>query len=63
MSFTAQYHGECPDCGQEMKGTEVGYQGEDLKHTKCPEGLPDETMGRHERKCGECFQIHAGECA
>lgn len=62
MSFTAQYHGECPRCGNELQGTEARYVGEDVVHVKCPEAAPDDAMHRNERSCGDCFTIHAGDC-
>lgn len=58
-TFTAQYHGFCADCGEEVKGTEVLYntRGE-LVHARCPELLGD-VIGE---PCPRCFCIHAGEC-
>lgn len=70
MSFTAQYHGECGFCGEELKGTETSYaEDKTLVHTgSCliPYNTGVDpvatTLHRNERKCGDCFQIHAGEC-
>lgn len=37
VSFTAEYHGECSDCGLEIKGKEVVYDGDNnLVHVTCP---------------------------
>lgn len=69
MSFEARYHGECGFCGEEMKGTDCSYAPDGIiTHTGCL--IPYSTgvdpiatvMHRNEKRCGQCFQIHAGEC-
>lgn len=68
MSFEARYHGECGFCGEEMKGTMCSFAADDvLVHTDClvpyATGVdPAARTGRNERRCPDCFQIHAGEC-
>jgi hypothetical protein len=65
MSFTAQYNGSCAECGGNLKGKECRYNGEDeIVHVTCPDHVDpmDDRLGRHERLCGTCFTIHAGEC-
>lgn len=38
MSFTAEYHGPCANCGSDVKDTEVSYNGaDDLEHVVCPD--------------------------
>lgn len=57
MSFRAQYHGECADCGGELKDTDARHNADDeIVHVKCP---PEDSR---EDVCSKCFQIHVGEC-
>lgn len=64
MSFEAKYHGHCAnDCGDRIEpGDQVEYIGDELVHGHCD--LPDDPdePTRNERRCPDCFTIHAGEC-
>lgn len=69
MSFVARYPGSCAFCGKQMQGTDCSYAEEKvLMHTSClvpyiTGADPIATaIHRNEKRCGECFQIHAGEC-
>lgn len=62
MSFTAQYPGECADCGERIaQGDHVTYRADELVHVTCPSGRPlfdkpDAPL------CSRCFCYHTGEC-
>lgn len=57
MTFRAQYHGECADCGGELKDTESYYNGYgEIQHVSCPKEPSRAEM------CTSCFLIHAGDC-
>lgn len=66
MSFTAQYHGTCTSCDGRIKpGQECRYDDDEIEHVKCPEEedpILNDTPARNERRCGDCFTIHAGPC-
>jgi hypothetical protein len=52
MSFTGKYPGECGDCGEQTKGTEVEFDGTNtLVHVICPEAVPDKPVA----VCPSCF--------
>lgn len=64
MSFEAKYTGVCCQCAE---GIEIGqlcqyWDDQEVGHVKCPIDQVEERLGRHERTCGQCFAIHAGEC-
>jgi len=67
VSFTAKYFGACTfeGCatGVINPGDEVEFVSgtRDLVHVECITDTSDEPQ-RNERKCTECWQIHAGEC-
>ena len=67
MSFIAKYLGACTneECatGVIQPGDEIEFVGNtgDLVHVECI-GDTDAKPGRQERRCTECWQIHAGEC-
>jgi hypothetical protein len=71
MAFIARFPGLCGHCDEELKGSECSYaHDETIVHTDCllpynneVRGSTDASIARNERKCGDCFQIHAGECA
>lgn len=64
MSFQAKYPGVCCQCNEDIvPGQECQYWGDEVGHVKCPEVVDLDAPGRNERRCGDCFQIHAGECA
>ena len=69
-SFEAKYPGECPGCLQQLQGYQVCYTDDGaLVHLECYPSYvvalterDPATIGRNERSCSLCFQIHAGEC-
>jgi hypothetical protein len=68
VSFIAAYPGDCAHCGDEIKDTSTNYANDgELVHTGClipyNTGVnPGVTVGRNEKLCEHCFQIHAGDC-
>jgi hypothetical protein len=63
-TFEARFWGTCVACHERIvPGESVTYSEDDeLVHAACsPQPDPDEPR-RNERKCPECFTIHAGEC-
>lgn len=63
MSFQAKYPGSCTACGERIhEGDHVRYEDEFLVHDDCPEPTDADEPRRTERKCPDCFTIHAGEC-
>jgi hypothetical protein len=61
MPFTAEYHGECSICGQELKGRECVYDTDNtIIHLNCPPTPED--LARKNPLCGRCFLHHAGDC-
>lgn len=64
MSFEAKYHGTCIMCEESIEpGQVVEYDGVgDVVHTRCPAILDDDEPQRNERRCPDCFTVHAGEC-
>jgi hypothetical protein len=51
VTFTGKYDGECGECGEQTKGTEVTYDGTDtIVHVICPEALP----AKPAKVCGGC---------
>ncbi|MCT7373207.1 hypothetical protein [Mycolicibacterium llatzerense] len=65
MSFQAKYPGRCVSCGERIhEGEWVRYEDDDsLVHDNCDEAPDVDAPQRNERKCPDCFTIHAGECA
>ena len=64
MSFEAKYPGHCWACDERIApGEQVRFNdAEEITHAVCgPAASPDDP-GRHERRCPDCFTIHAGEC-
>lgn len=52
MTFTAQYHGACANCGSDVKDTEVAYGTDDqLEHVECPDPMAPTGKG----VCSRCF--------
>lgn len=67
MSFLAKYDGWCPVCETKITADkdQLRYdQSDRVVHLVCPEESDptDGALGRNERRCGDCFTIHAGEC-
>lgn len=64
QSFTAQYPDQCADCDEEISpGQSVHYDADhDLVHDACPDVPDDDAPRRNERRCGDCFTTHAGDC-
>lgn len=65
MSFEAKYHGRCVGCDERIEpGDQVEYNAdEELVHVHCDDQTDPDAPLRNERKCPDCFLIHAGECA
>lgn len=60
-AFTAQYHGECPNCGEELKGREAIFNSSgDVVHVKCPASIADPPQGT--KLCIKCWTYHNGDC-
>lgn len=65
MSFEAKHPGVCGFCGEFFPaGTELRANEDDgwVHSPTCPEPVDDDEPQRNERKCPDCFTIHAGEC-
>lgn len=63
MAFQAKHPGHCSACGERIRqGEYVRYEDDFLVHDDCPADIDPERPGRQERKCPDCFTIHAGEC-
>ena len=60
MSFLAQYHGTCGECGEHIS------PGEEIQSTLAGEYIHVEcepnTAHRHEEVCTKCFLIKPCEC-
>ena len=64
MSFQAKYRDQCSGCDEPIhEGNWVRYEDDFIVHQDCPEPIGTDAPGRNERKCPDCFTIHAGECA
>lgn len=61
MTFEAQYHGECDECGQHISpGDELTFRlGGRAVHALCP---PDPFVKPEGKPCPRCFAHHPGEC-
>lgn len=65
MSFQANYSGICRSCGEYYsEGAEIRSTEDDgwVHAPTCPEPIDFDEPQRNERRCPECFTIHAGEC-
>lgn len=63
MTFQAKYAGRCVACGERInEGDWVTYEDDFLVHANCPDVVDVDAPQRNERKCPDCFTIHAGEC-
>jgi hypothetical protein len=64
MSFEAKYHGRCNKCEEPVEPgdlAEYDWIGE-IVHVACPTPVDDDAPQRNERRCADCFTVHAGEC-
>ena len=63
VTFTARYSSQCPACGERIhEGQQVRYEDDFVVHDDCPDLIDADAPRRTERKCPDCFTIHAGEC-
>lgn len=63
MSFQARYRSQCVSCGNPInEGEHVMYEDGHLVHLDCPDPIDDDQPARNERRCPDCFTIHAGDC-
>ena len=59
--FTAKYHGECPECGEDVLGELCEYsEMDEVVHVDC-DNLPALPQ-RQPPLCSSCFTLHHGEC-
>jgi hypothetical protein len=64
--FPAKFGGRCGYGDTIHEGDQVRYDNDgELVHTACEDNPPptEDTPRRNERKCPDCYTIHAGECA
>ena len=60
---SAKYSSQCPACGERIhEGQQVRYEDDFVVHDDCPDLIDADAPRRTERKCPDCFTIHAGEC-
>ena len=58
VSFLAQYHGTCEECGETIApGQRIERVDDEYEHVNC--GARAETA---DCVCERCFCVHAGEC-
>ena len=63
MSFQAKYPGRCTRCDEQFhEGDWVRYEDDFIVHQDCPEPIDADAPRRNERKCPDCYMVHAGEC-
>lgn len=64
--FAAGFPGRCAYGDAIEVGDTIRYDEDgELAHITCEDNPPpsEDAPRRNERKCGDCFTIHAGECA
>jgi hypothetical protein len=63
MGFEASYPGKCGACGDRIHpGDQINYCDGATIHAFCDDRVDPDEPRRTERKCPDCFMIHAGEC-
>lgn len=63
LSFIATYPGRCGACGDKVEpGDKCTYEDGSVVHEYCVDKADPDEPARNERRCKECYQIHAGEC-
>lgn len=63
MSFIATYPAKCGACPDRIyPGDSCTYEDGSVVHVYCADRVDPDEPARNERRCPECFTIHAGEC-